>query len=120
MREMNEDEYFLYVNVLEGAALWSILADRSGSEDEAVWEAFIPVYSDLLIRWVQLGYVKLVAGEGWTAAETGRDIPQGLAVGVLADTSSWRYVPEGGTQICVVPGEVRITDHLALSGDPGA
>ncbi|MFE3664204.1 hypothetical protein ACFXOR_14725 [Streptomyces sp. NPDC059164] len=120
MREMNEDEYFLYVNVLEGAALWSILADRSGSEDEAVWEAFIPVYSNLLIRWVQIGYVKLVAGEGWAAAEAGRDIPQGLAVGVLADTSSWRYVPEGGTQICVVPGEVRITDHLTLSGDPGA
>ncbi|MGW7091093.1 hypothetical protein [Streptomyces sp. NPDC054874] len=117
---MNEDEYFLYVNVLEGSALWSILADRSGSEDEAAWEALIPLYSDLLTRWVNLGYVKLVVGEGWTAAETGRDLPRSRAVGVLADESSWRYVPEEGKQICVVPGEVRITDHLALSGDSGA
>lgn len=34
---------------------------------------------------------------GWVAAQTGEGIPEGQAVDMLSDSSSWRCVPEEGT-----------------------
>ncbi|MEU3305424.1 hypothetical protein ABZ729_37310 [Streptomyces sp. NPDC006678] len=75
MKEWTDDEYLLHVNAREGASLWEILADRTQSEDESLWETYIPVFSRLIVRWQRLGFIKVYRGSEWPADIHGEEVP---------------------------------------------
>ncbi|MER5960471.1 hypothetical protein [Streptomyces sp. NPDC001893] len=110
MKEWTDDEYLLYVNAREGSCLWEILADRTQSEDEKLWEEYTPVFSRLIVRWQRAGFLKVRRGPEWPAAYVGDDVPTDQIAALVQDPASWKYEEEPTIFIAVTVGDRPITD----------
>ncbi|MFI8182416.1 hypothetical protein ACIF70_18115 [Actinacidiphila glaucinigra] len=105
MKNWTDDEYCLYINAREYAPLWVILADRSQSQDENLWQQYIPVFSRLILHWQRLGFIKLHHGSEWPAPDGGDEVSLGESAGVVEDPASWQYEDEPKTFCYITVGD---------------
>ncbi|MFE2540468.1 hypothetical protein [Actinacidiphila glaucinigra] len=105
MQEWTDDEYLLYVNAREGSRLWEILADRTQSADEKLWEEYVPAFSRLIVRWQRLGFLKVRRGTEWPVAYVGDDVPTDQVASLVQDPASWKYAEEPSIVIAVTVGD---------------
>ncbi|MGW1508717.1 hypothetical protein [Streptomyces sp. NPDC002394] len=92
------------MNVQEGANLWEILADRTQSEDESVWERYIPEFSRIILEWQALGFLKVFRSVEWPAHDCGTEISGEQLETLLNDHASWEYSDHPSVYVAVAPG----------------
>ncbi|MCD9141800.1 hypothetical protein [Streptomyces albireticuli] len=86
-----DEEECVLVNAREMAPLWSVLADWTGSEDEAEWAVAAPAFAEIIRRWDKAGYVHVYCGGEWPAHEGGERVTGEALEALLRNPSTWEY-----------------------------
>ncbi|MFJ7770098.1 hypothetical protein ACIQ1J_17245 [Streptomyces sp. NPDC097107] len=89
MRDLQDDEYCLFINGGEGSDLWALLSDWSDSEDEEEWKKHIPRFSRLIRCWQRLGFIKVYQSGEWPAHLTSEAVTGQALDDLLADPAGW-------------------------------
>ncbi|RLV08678.1 hypothetical protein CTZ27_07845 [Streptomyces griseocarneus] len=110
---LSEEEECVLVNAREMSPLWSVLADWTGSEEEADWVTVAPVFAEIIGRWEKAGYVEVYRGDEWPAHEGGERVTGEALEEMLRCPSTWEY-----REIPPVIGLLATAASSALSSPP--